>query len=66
MKTLPKLAKRTSSNPSAYVYLAESIRAWPNQEQLASQMILAGWSKISWCNLAGGIVSVHQGTKSKK
>jgi len=37
MKLLPKLARKTSSNPSAYVYLAESIRAWPTQEQLAGR-----------------------------
>ena len=32
MKALPAVARRTSSNPDAYVYLAESIRAWPDQE----------------------------------
>ena len=30
MKALPSVARRTSSNPEAYVYLAESIRAWPD------------------------------------
>ena len=63
MKTLPKLAKRTSSNPSAYVYLAESIRAWPNQEQLAAEMSAAGWRNPSWVNLTGGVVAVHTAIK---
>jgi demethylmenaquinone methyltransferase/2-methoxy-6-polyprenyl-1,4-benzoquinol methylase len=56
MKALPKLAKRTSSNPSAYVYLAESIRAWPTQEQLAADMSAAGWRNPSW-------VAVHTAIK---
>ena len=63
MKTLPKLAKRTSSNPSAYVYLAESIHAWPTQEQLAADMSAAGWKNPSWVNLTGGVVAVHTAIK---
>ena len=63
MKLLPKIAKRTSSNPDAYVYLAESIRAWPDQQALASKMSANGWSKASWVNLTGGVVAVHTGIK---
>ena len=63
MTLLPKIAKRTSSNPDAYVYLAESIRAWPNQQALASKMSANGWSKASWVNLTGGVVAVHTGIK---
>ena len=63
MKLLPKLARRTSSNPAAYVYLAESIRAWPNQERLAKAMSTAGWQNPSWVNLTGGVVAVHTATK---
>ena len=64
MKALPKLARRTSSNPAAYVYLAESIRAWPTQEQLASDMSAAGWTNPSWVNLTGGVVAVHTAIKA--
>ena len=63
MKLLPIIARRTSSNPDAYVYLAESIRAWPNQPALASAMEKAGWSQVSWKNLTGGVVAVHSGIK---
>ena len=35
MRALPPVARRTSSNPDSYVYLAESIRAWPPQGELA-------------------------------
>jgi len=63
MKALPVIARRTSSNPDAYVYLAESIRAWPDQKGLASAMEKAGWGQISWKNLTGGVVAVHSGIK---
>ena len=63
MKLLPKLAKRTSSNPEAYQYLAESIRAWPNQSELAGKMSANGWRNPNWSNLTGGVVAVHTGIK---
>jgi demethylmenaquinone methyltransferase/2-methoxy-6-polyprenyl-1,4-benzoquinol methylase len=49
-----------SSNPDAYVYLAESIRAWPTQEQLAQRIADAGWTDVQWRNLTGGIVALHK------
>lgn len=63
MKTLPKVARAVSSNPDAYVYLAESIRAWPNQRQLAMRIAKAGWSTVKWRNLSGGVVALHRGYK---
>ena len=63
MKALPAIARKTSSNPDAYIYLAESIRAWPDQKGLASAMEKAGWGQISWKNLTGGVVAVHSGIK---
>ena len=52
-----------SSNPDAYVYLAESIRAWPDQAELARRISDAGWSAVRWRNLTGGIVALHAATK---
>jgi demethylmenaquinone methyltransferase/2-methoxy-6-polyprenyl-1,4-benzoquinol methylase len=63
MRALPAIARRTSSNPAAYIYLAESIRAWPNQAALAADIGAAGWIDISWKNLTGGVVAVHIGRK---
>ena len=63
MKALPAIARKTSSNPDAYIYLAESIRAWPDQKGLAAAMEKAGWGQISWKNLTGGVVAVHSGIK---
>ncbi|MDX6255623.1 MAG: demethylmenaquinone methyltransferase / 2-methoxy-6-polyprenyl,4-benzoquinol methylase [Frankiales bacterium] len=62
MRALPAVARAVSSNPDAYVYLAESIRAWPDQPALAVRLQQAGWSKVAWRNLSGGIVALHRGT----
>jgi demethylmenaquinone methyltransferase/2-methoxy-6-polyprenyl-1,4-benzoquinol methylase len=63
MRALPRVARTVSSNPDAYVYLAESIRAWPDQEQLAHRISAAGWAAVRWRNLTGGIVALHAGYK---
>jgi len=59
MRALPRVARAVSSNPDAYVYLAESIRAWPDQAGLAEGLRTAGWAEVSWQNLSGGIVALH-------
>ena len=59
MKALPAIARKVSSSPDAYVYLAESIRAWPDQQGLADRIQAAGWSSLRWRNLTGGIVALH-------
>jgi len=63
MQALPRIARAVSSNPDAYVYLAESIRAWPDQAELAHRIADAGWSAVRWRNLTGGIVALHAATK---
>ncbi len=63
MRALPAIARKTASNPDAYIYLAESIRAWPDQRQLAGAMEAAGWGSITWKNLTFGVVAVHSGIK---
>ena len=64
MRALPAIARRSATNPDAYIYLAESIRAWPDQEGLAEAMRAAGWSSITWKNLTGGVVAVHSGIRA--
>lgn len=61
MRALPIIAKKVASNPEAYIYLAESIQAWPNQKRLASIMEQSGWKTIAWQDLTFGIVAVHIG-----
>ncbi|HEX6888977.1 MAG TPA: demethylmenaquinone methyltransferase [Candidatus Nanopelagicales bacterium] len=62
MRALPAIATRVSSAPDAYVYLAESIRAWPSQPELAARIAAAGWQRPAWRNLSGGIVAMHRAT----
>lgn len=64
MQALPRVARAVSSNPEAYVYLAESIRAWPDQATLAGRIREAGWSDVRWRNLTGGIVALHAAVKA--
>lgn len=63
MSALPWVARKSSSNPEAYIYLAESIKAWPDQAALAQIIKGAGWSEVKVTNLTGGIVAVHSAIK---
>jgi demethylmenaquinone methyltransferase / 2-methoxy-6-polyprenyl-1,4-benzoquinol methylase len=63
MKALPKLATAVSSSPDSYVYLAESIRAWPDRQTLARELQAAGWTRVQIRNLSGGIVALHRAHK---
>ena len=58
------MARVVSSDPESYEYLAESIRAWPDQQTLARQIADAGWSNVRWRNLTGGIVALHAAVKN--
>lgn len=64
MQALPRVARAVASNPEAYVYLAESIRAWPDQAELARRIESAGWSGVRWRNLTGGIVALHAAVRT--
>ncbi|WP_312858921.1 demethylmenaquinone methyltransferase [Pseudonocardia xinjiangensis] len=59
-RVLPAVAERVSSNPEAYRYLGESIRAWPAQPELARRIAAAGWTQVAWRDLALGAVALHR------
>lgn len=63
MRAVPAVARAVSTNPEAYVYLAESARAWPGQEALARTIEASGWTNVQWRNLSGGLVAIHRATK---
>ncbi|NUO57160.1 MAG: demethylmenaquinone methyltransferase [Hamadaea sp.] len=63
MRSLPAVARKVASNPDAYVYLAESIRAWHNQSSLAAVIAESGWSQVGWRNLTGGVASLHRAVR---
>lgn len=62
-RVLPRVARAVGSNGEAYDYLNESIRAWPDQQTLASWIREAGWTDVAYRNLTFGIVALHRATK---
>lgn len=62
-KVMPAIAKVSSSNTEAYIYLADSIEDWPNQSTLASWIREAGFSNVAYRNLTAGVVALHRGLK---
>jgi demethylmenaquinone methyltransferase/2-methoxy-6-polyprenyl-1,4-benzoquinol methylase len=63
VRALPGIARLVASNPVAYEYLADSIRAWPDQAGLAGWLSQAGWHQVAWRNLTGGIVALHRAVR---
>ena len=64
VRALPAVARVVSSDPESYVYLADSIRAWPDQRGLGRLMRAAGWDDVAYRNLSGGIVALHRGWRT--
>ena len=62
---LPTLSALVSKTPEAYSYLAESIDAWPSQQELVKIIETAGFESVSYLNQTFGIVAIHSGFKPK-
>jgi demethylmenaquinone methyltransferase/2-methoxy-6-polyprenyl-1,4-benzoquinol methylase len=60
---LPLLGRMVTRDEGAYRYLAESIRRFPDQENLKAMMEKTGFERVQYHNLSGGIVAVHKGYK---
>jgi len=60
-RLMPVAARRLTSDPEAYQYLARSIGAWPDQPGLARWLQEAGFDQVAWRDLSGGIVALHRG-----
>lgn len=60
---LPRVARVVSKETDAYTYLAETIRDWPDQRELGLMIKRAGWEKVAFRNLSGGVVALHRGTR---
>ena len=58
---LPHIGEMVSGDGDAYRYLVESIRRFPPQAELAAMMGEAGFGRVSWRDLTGGIVALHSG-----
>lgn len=62
-KILPLIGKLIAKDAESYRYLAESIRMHPDQDTLKNMMVQAGFEKVSFQNLTGGIVALHKAFK---
>jgi demethylmenaquinone methyltransferase/2-methoxy-6-polyprenyl-1,4-benzoquinol methylase len=58
-RVLPALGAAVTGDRAAYQYLAESIRRFPAQEELAAMMASAGLGQVRYRNLTGGIAALH-------
>ena len=61
MRVIPAIGERVAGDGDAYRYLVESIRRFPDQPTLAGMMRQAGFARVSFTNLTGGVVALHQG-----
>ena len=60
---IPAMGKLVLQDPDSYRYLVESIRMHPDQDSLKTMLEEAGFSRVDYLNLSGGIVALHQGYK---
>jgi demethylmenaquinone methyltransferase/2-methoxy-6-polyprenyl-1,4-benzoquinol methylase len=62
-QVLPRLGARVAGDADSYRYLAESIRRFPDQATLAAMMRDAGFERVRFSNLSGGICAIHRGAR---
>lgn len=60
---IPAMGELVAGDRESYQYLVESIRRFPNQEMFARMIVDAGFQKVSYENLVGGVVAIHSGLK---
>jgi len=60
-EVIPRLAQLAAGNAEPYRYLVESIRKFPNQQRFAEMIRAAGFGRVTFRNLTGGIAAIHSG-----
>jgi demethylmenaquinone methyltransferase/2-methoxy-6-polyprenyl-1,4-benzoquinol methylase len=63
LKVLPLVGRVVSKHNTAYTYLPESVRQFPEPAELAARMERAGFGEVAWKTLSGGIAALHWGTR---
>jgi demethylmenaquinone methyltransferase/2-methoxy-6-polyprenyl-1,4-benzoquinol methylase len=63
-EVIPRLGRLTAGDAQPYRYLVESIRRFPKQERFAEVIRTAGFSRVSFRNLTGGIAAIHSGWRT--
>ncbi len=62
-EVIPRLGKLAAGDAEPYRYLVESIRKFPSQSRFAEMIEAAGFERVTWRNLTGGIAAIHSGWK---
>jgi demethylmenaquinone methyltransferase/2-methoxy-6-polyprenyl-1,4-benzoquinol methylase len=60
-EVIPRLGQLAAGSADPYRYLVESIRKFPRQEPFADMIRGAGFGRVSYRNLTGGIAAIHSG-----
>jgi demethylmenaquinone methyltransferase/2-methoxy-6-polyprenyl-1,4-benzoquinol methylase len=60
-KVIPPLGRAVTGDADSYQYLVESIRKFPKPSAFAEMIRSAGFSRVTWQSLSGGIVALHSG-----
>jgi len=63
---IPKIGRLVTGDEASYQYLVESIKMQPDQETLKTMMLEAGFKAVTYKNLSGGVVALHQGIKTRE
>jgi len=63
LRVLPLVGRMVSKHNTAYTYLPESVRHFPEPPELAEKMRRAGFTGVEWKMLSGGIAALHWGTR---
>jgi demethylmenaquinone methyltransferase/2-methoxy-6-polyprenyl-1,4-benzoquinol methylase len=63
-EVIPRLAHLAAGDAEPYRYLVESIRRFPRQQRFAEMIRAAGFSRVSFRNLTGGIAATHSGWRT--
>ena len=60
---IPRLGRIVADDEASYRYLVESIRRFPPQDAFAAEVEAAGFARVSFENLTGGVAAIHSGWK---
>jgi demethylmenaquinone methyltransferase/2-methoxy-6-polyprenyl-1,4-benzoquinol methylase len=63
-EVIPRLGQLAAGDAEPYRYLVESIRRFPKQARFADMIAAAGFSRVSFRNLTGGIAAIHSGWRT--
>jgi demethylmenaquinone methyltransferase/2-methoxy-6-polyprenyl-1,4-benzoquinol methylase len=60
---IPAIGKMVAGDGAPYRYLVESIRRFPTPERFADMIGEAGFTRVDYTRLSGGVVAIHSGWK---